>query len=325
MSNKKSEIIRILKAPEGKIVSGEELGNRIGISRTMVWKYIRSLTDEGYKFESFPKRGYMLKSVPDLLYPDEIHMGLKSGLIGRHIHYFDELVSTNITAKELAHNADDGTVVVAEIQKDGRGRLGREWLSPRGGIWMSIILKPTISLAHASRLTLVAGVAITKAIRKLDVDARIKWPNDILIGNKKVCGILTEVNAEIEQVDYIVVGIGINANVDMNDFTDNVKNVATTLWSEIGKPIDRVSFIQDMLFEIEQEYMKFSTQSFSGIIDEWISLSDTIGRQVTIMTPSKIFEGKAVGITGDGALVVEDSDGRCEDVMAGLCIYARAK
>jgi len=321
VSSKKSEIIKILKDSDGKTVSGEELGNLVGISRTMVWKYIRSLVDEGYEIASSTKRGYVLKSVPDLLYPDEIRMGLRSGLIGQQIHYFDELISTNTTAKELANSADEGTIVVAEVQKEGRGRLGREWISPRGGIWMSVILKPTISLVHASRLTLVAGVAITKAMRKLGVDACIKWPNDILIGGKKVCGILTEVNAEIERVNYIVVGIGINANVNMNDFTGNVKNIATTLWSEIGKPIDRVSFIQDMLFEIEQEYIKFRTQPFTGILDEWISLSDTIGHQVTITTPHKIFEGKAVGITGDGALVVEDPGGRRENVMAGLCIY----
>lgn len=325
VSNKRLEIIKILKDSEGKAVSGEELGNRLGISRTMIWKYIRSLAKDGYEIESSPKIGYTLKSAPDRLYPDTIRMGLRSSLIGQQIHYFDELTSTNITAKELAHDADDGTIVVAEVQKGGRGRLGREWLSPRGGIWMSVILKPTISLAHASRLTLVAGVAISKAMRKLGVDARIKWPNDILINGKKVCGILTEVNAEMEQVDYIVVGIGINANVDMDEFSDDVRGIATTLLSELGEPIDRVSFIQDVLFELEQEYIRFRTQPFSGILDEWTSLSNTIGRQVTVTTPSKMIEGKAVGMTEDGALVVEDADGKRENVMAGLCIYTRAK
>ena len=325
MSNKKLEIIKILKGSEEKAVSGEKLGNQLGISRTMVWKYIKSLVKEGYGIESSPKIGYTLRSVPDLLYPDAIRMGLRSTLIGQKIHYFDELISTNITAKELAHDAEDGTVVVAEVQKGGRGRLGREWLSPRGGIWMSVILKPTISLAHASRLTLVAGVAISKAMRKLGVDARIKWPNDILINDKKVCGILTEVNAEMELVDYIVVGIGINANADMDEFSDDVRDVATTLMSELEEPIDRISFIQDVLFELEQEYIRFRTQPFSGILDEWTSLSDTIGRQVTVTTPHKILEGKAVGLTDDGALVVESSDGTREDVMAGLCIYTRGK
>lgn len=325
MSNKRSEIINILKKSEGKSVSGEELGNRLEISRTMVWKYIKSLAKEGYEIESSPKIGYTLRSVPDLLYPDTIHMGLRSTLIGQKIHYFDELTSTNIIAKELAHNADDGTIVIAELQKSGRGRLGREWTSPRGGIWMSIILKPNISLTHASRLTLVAGIAITKIMRKLSVDARIKWPNDILINDKKVCGILTEVNAEMEQVDYVVIGIGINANVEMDKFSDDVRGVATTLLSELGRPIDRISFVQDILFELEQEYIQFITQPFSSIIDEWTSLSDTIGRQVTVTTALKMFEGKAVGITENGALIIEDSDGNREDVMAGLCIYTRAK
>ncbi len=323
MSNKRLEIIKILKGSEGKAVSGEKLGNQLGISRTMVWKYIKSLVKEGYGIESSPKIGYTLTSMPDLLYPDAIRMGLRSTLIGQKIYHFDELTSTNITAKELAYDAEDGTIVIAEVQKGGRGRLGREWLSPPGGIWMSVILKPTISLAHASRLTLVAGIAISKAMRKLGVDARIKWPNDILVNGKKVCGILTEVNAEMELVDYIVVGIGINANVDMDEFSDDVRNVATTLMSELEEPIDRISFIQDVLFELEQEYIRFRTQPFSGILDEWISLSDTIGQQVSITTPHKILEGKAVGMTDDGALVVESSDGTREDVMAGLCIYAR--
>ncbi len=323
MSNKKLEIIKILKGSEGKAVSGEKLGNQLGISRTMVWKYIKSLMKEGYGIESSPKIGYTLTSVPDLLYPDAIRMGLRTTLIGQKIHHFDELTSTNITAKELAHDAEDGTIVIAEVQKGGRGRLGREWLSPRGGIWMSVILKPTISLAHASRLTLVAGIAISKAMRKLGMDARIKWPNDILVNSKKVCGILTEVNAEVELVDYIVVGIGINANVDMDEFSDDVRDVATTLLSELGRPIDRISFIQDILFELEQEYIRFRTQPFSGILNEWISLSDTIGKQVSVTTPHKILEGKAVGMTDDGALVVEGPDGTREDVLAGLCIYTR--
>ncbi len=323
MSNKKLEIIKILKGSEGKAVSGEKLGNQLGISRTMVWKYIKSLMKEGYGIESSPKIGYTLTSVPDLLYPDAIRMGLRTTLIGQKIHHFDELTSTNITAKELAHDAEDGTIVIAEVQKGGRGRLGREWLSPHGGIWMSVILKPTISLAHASRLTLVAGIAISKAMRKLGMDARIKWPNDILVNSKKVCGILTEVNAEMELVDYIVVGIGINANVDMDEFSDDVRDVATTLLSELGRPIDRISFIQDVLFELEQEYIRFRTQPFSGILNEWISLSDTIGKQVSVTTPHKILEGKAVGMTDDGALVVEGPDGTREDVLAGLCIYTR--
>ena len=323
MSNKKLEIIKILKVSKDKAVSGEKLGNQLGISRTMVWKYIKSLEKEGYGIKSSPKIGYTLISVPDLLHPDAIRMGLRSTLIGQKIHHFDELTSTNIVAKELAHDAEDGTVVVAEVQKGGRGRLGREWLSPRGGIWMSVILKPTISLAHAPKLTLVAGVAISKAMRKLGVDARIKWPNDILVNDKKVCGILTEVNAEMELVDYIVVGIGINVNVDMDEFNDDVRDVATTLLSELGEPIDRISFIQDVLFELEQEYIRFRTQPFSGILDEWTSLSDTIGRQVSVTTPSKMIEGKAVGMTDDGALVVECSDGTREDVMAGLCVYAK--
>jgi len=325
VSNKRLEIIKVLKAAKGKAISGEELGEQLGISRTMVWKYIKTLKDDGYGITSSPKTGYILKSVPDLPSPEEIKIGLKTALIGQTIHYFDEVESTNNVAKKLAHESEEGTVVIAELQKSGRGRMGREWISLHGGIWLSVILKPTILLAHAPRLTLVAGLATAKAMRKLGVDARIKWPNDVLINGKKVCGILTEVNAEMEQIDYVVVGIGINANVDLDAFTEKVREGSTTLAAELGKPIVRAAFIQDLLFELEQEYIKFRTRPFSSILDEWISLSDTIGREVTVMTPAKMFEGRAVGITEDGALVIENPDGTREEIIAGRCIYARGR
>jgi len=325
VSNKRLEIIKVLKAAKGKAISGEELGEQLGISRTMVWKYIKTLKDDGYGITSSPKTGYILKSVPDLPSPEEIKIGLKTALIGQTIHYFDEVESTNNVAKKLAHESEEGTVVIAELQKSGRGRMGREWISLHGGIWLSVILKPTILLAHAPRLTLVAGLATAKAMRKLGVDASIKWPNDVLISGKKVCGILTEVNAEMEQIDYVVVGIGINANVDLDAFTEEVREGSTTLAAELGKPIARAAFIQDLLYELEQEYIKFRTRPFSSILDEWISLSDTIGREVTVMTPSKMFEGRAVGITEDGALVIENTDGTREEVIAGRCIYARGR
>lgn len=325
VSGKKTEIIRLLKEAEGKAVSGEELGEKLGISRTMVWKYIKALEEEGYEIQSSPKIGYILKSVPDRLYPEEVKAGLETRVIGQEIKYFDEVESTNNVAKEIAHEAKEGTVVIAEVQKKGRGRLGREWISQPGGIWLSVILKPTVTIVHACHLTLVAGVAVTRAMRKLGVDARIKWPNDVLIKGKKVCGILTEVNAEMEQIDYVVIGIGINANVDLEDFKEDIRETSTTLMVEKGKPIDRAAFVKDLLFELEQEYIKFDTQPFSSILDEWISLSDTIGREVTVMTPTKMIEGKAVGISERGALIVETAECKREEVIAGRCLYTRAK
>lgn len=325
MGDKRSQVIKALKESKGAPVSGEELGSRLGISRTMIWKYIKSLQADGYEIDSSPKRGYVLKSVPQLLYPEEIQMGLKTTLLGKKIHYFEELSSTNSTAKESALSEEEGTLVIAEMQKGGRGRLGREWVSPQGGIWMSIILKPGIPLMHASRLTLVAGLAVANVIRDLGLDARIKWPNDVRVMERKVCGILTEAKAEVDRVDYVVVGIGINVNMDLKDIPEPLREGSTTLKVELGRHVRRVKFLQDLLFELEQQYIRFKTQPFSQVLNDWMALSDTIGREVKVTTPTRIIEGKAVGMTSDGALVVKKPDNTKEEVIAGRCVYARTK
>jgi len=325
VSTNLAEIIRILKEADGKPVSGEELGERLGVSRAMVWKYISSLKEGGYEIESSPKTGYILKVVPDMLYPEEIKDGLNTTLIGNNIFYFAELESTNSFAKEMAKEAEEGTVVIAESQKKGRGRLGRNWQSPKGGVNLSVILKPNIPLDHAARLTLMTGLAAANTIRSLGLDARIKWPNDVLIKDKKVCGILTEVDAEMEQVDYIIIGIGINANVNVDDFPPGIRENATSLQKELGTEVNRVEFVQKLLYEIEQQYIKFKTQEFSAILSEWINLSDTIGKNVTIMTPSKMVEGKAIGITDTGAISVRTKDGKRVNLIAGRCVYTRTR
>ena len=325
MGDKRSRIIKALKDAQESHVSGEDLGTKLGISRTMVWKYIKSLQADGYEIESSPKRGYVLKSVPQFLYPEEIQMGLKTTLLGKKIHYYDEVTSTNSVAKEIASSAEEGTLVIAEVQKGGRGRMGREWVSPHGGIWMSVILKPGISLRHASRLTLVAGLAVANVIRNMGLDARIKWPNDVRINEKKVCGILTETKAEVDRVEYVVLGIGIDVNMDLKDIPESFREGSTTLKAEFGRHVNRVSFLQDLLFELEQQYINFKTQPFSQILNDWLALSDTVGREVKVTTPSRIIEGKAVGVTPDGALVIRKADNTKEEIIAGRCIYARSR
>ncbi|MDI9394037.1 MAG: biotin--[acetyl-CoA-carboxylase] ligase [Euryarchaeota archaeon] len=323
MGDRRSQIIKALIDAQNTPVSGEELGLKLGISRTMVWKYIKSLKADGYDIESAPKRGYVLKSLPQLLYPEEIQLGLKTTLLGKKIHYFEEVISTNSVAKEIAASEKEGTLVISEVQKGGRGRMGREWVSPHGGIWMSVILKPRIPFRHASRLTLVAGLAVANVIREMGLDARIKWPNDVRINGKKVCGILTEAKAEVDRVDYVVLGIGINVNMDLKEIPESFRTGSTTLKVELGKHIRRASFLQDFLFELEQQYINFTTQPFSNILDEWLTLSDTIGRDVKVTTPSRIIEGRAVGVTPDGGLIIRKTDGTKEEVIAGRCIYAR--
>jgi len=324
MGDKRSRIIKALKDAQKIPVSGEELGLKLGISRTMVWKYIKSLEADGYEIESSPKKGYVLKSVPQLLYPEEIQMGLKTTLFGKKIHYFEELSSTNNFAKEIAAAEEEGTLVVAEVQKGGRGRMGREWVSPRGGIWMSVVLKPGIPLMYASRLTLVAGLAVANVIRAMGLDARIKWPNDVRINGKKVCGILTEAKAEVDKIEYIVLGIGINANMDLKEIPESFRIGSTTLKAEFGKNIKRVQFLQKLLFELEQQYIRFKTQPFSQLLNDWLTLSDTIGKDVKVTTPSRVIEGRAVGVTAEGALLIKKADDTKEEIIAGRCIYVRS-
>jgi birA, biotin-[acetyl-CoA-carboxylase] ligase region len=323
MKSKRSEIINAFKAANGKAISGEELGKELGISRTMVCKYIKGLKEDGYEISSAPKKGYVLKSVPKLLYPEEILSGLKTTLFGKNIHYYDEAGSSNDIAKKLAPTAEEGTIIVVEQQTGGRGRLGRQWASPKGGIWFSTILKPRIALSSASRLTLTFGLSVAKTLREYGFDAKIKWPNDVLVAGKKVSGILTEVEAEIDTVEFVVIGIGINANMSLKDIPEDLRENSTTLRDELGKSIDRVEFLQKLLFEMEQEYIRFSTQPFTEIMDEIISLSDTIGKHVTVNMPNRIVEGTVVGISKFGALLLRKADGSIEEIIAGRCIYQK--
>lgn len=321
VNDNRKEIIRLLRQSEGNPVSGQEIGEKLGISRAMVWKYVRNLRREGYDIRSSPKIGYILDACPDRIDPDELKMILETSLIGTNIKYHSELESTNNTAREIALKAAEGTVVIAETQKKGRGRMGNEWQSNPGGVWLSLILKPTIPLDNLSKITLVAGIAVTNALRDAGVDAHIKWPNDVLVKGKKICGILTEVSAEVDKVDYVILGIGINANVKIDDLKEDIRKKSTSIAHEVGKAVNRTTFIASLLYELEQQYIKFKTQKFTDIVDEWINLSDTIGKEVRIRTPNKLIEGKAVGITEKGAIVILDRDKKRHEIIAGNCRY----
>jgi BirA family biotin operon repressor/biotin-[acetyl-CoA-carboxylase] ligase len=322
VNDNKKAIISILRKSEGTPVSGQEIGEKLGITRAMVWKYIKALRKEGYDVRSSPKTGYILDSCPDKIDPEMLQNILKTTLIGSDVHYYSELESTNNTAREIAPQVSEGTVIIAETQKSGRGRLGKEWQSVSGGLWLSLILKPSIPLENLSRVTLVAGIAVTNALRSIGVDAHIKWPNDVLVKGKKICGILTEVSAEIGKVDYVILGIGINVNVKLSELTDDVRRNSTSVSYEIGKPLDRTSFLASLLYELEQQYIRFKTRQFTEIVDEWINLSDTIGRNVRVKTPIMLIEGKAIGITEKGALVVLDQNGKKHEIIAGNCRYS---
>ncbi|MEL4305149.1 biotin--[acetyl-CoA-carboxylase] ligase [Methanococcoides sp. LMO-2] len=320
MADRKMDIIRALKEAGDAPISGEDLGEKLGISRTMVWKYIKALEEDGYVIESSPGAGYVLVSTPDKLYPAEISIGLDTSIIGKDIHYFETVDSTNDMAKKMGLKAEEGTIVVAEVQENGRGRKGDPWISPKGGIWLSVILKPSILPAHAPRLTLMAGVAVANTMRQFGVDASIKWPNDVVIGKKKICGILTEMDAEADHIGFVVIGIGINANIPVEELPEELREGSMSLSSIKGECINRAEFVQALLRSLETEYLRFKVDGSTKILEDWMSLSNTIGRQVDVITPHKIISGKATGINADGALIVENDEG-VHEVIAGRCIY----
>ncbi len=273
--------------------------------------------------KSSTKEGYTLVGSPDVLAPAEIKTGLKTRMMGKNIHYFKETESTNTLACDMAGSVDEGTVVIAESQTGGRGRMGRKWISPEGGIWLSIVLKPRMQPLHAPRITLLAGVAVAKTIRNFGLPAKIKWPNDVLINGKKVCGILTEIGAEMDSIQYIVVGIGIDANVDTESFPGEVRDISTSLKNELGHDINRIEFVQRLLFELESLYMKFQKEGFLSIMEEWRLMSATIGEWVKITTQTRSMYGEAIGVDSEGALILETSEGKLEKIVAGHCEHLK--
>lgn len=201
--------------------------------------------------------------------------------------------------------------------------MGRKWISPEGGIWLSLILKPRIQPLYASRITLLAGVSVAKTIRSYGLLAGIKWPNDVLINGKKVCGILTEIEAEIDVIDYCIVGIGIDANVDTESFPEEVRESSTSLKKELGHEVDRAGFVQRLIEEFEALYLKFQRDDFSSILDEWRDMSATIGEWVKITTRTRTIYGEAVGVDSEGALILETGEGKLEKIVAGTCEHLR--
>ncbi|MDR2873567.1 MAG: biotin--[acetyl-CoA-carboxylase] ligase [Methanobrevibacter sp.] len=250
---------------------------------------------------------------------DEIKKELKTKYIGHDIYAFEKVDSTNAIAKFLAGTeVEEGTIVIARSQFKGKGRMGKKWESPSGGIWLSIIIYPEIDPQKASLITLCGGVAVSKAIRRLGVDARIKWPNDILINHKKIAGILTEANSNFHTLDYVVVGIGIDSNLDAGSVSKKVEDVSTTLKDELKKEVDETRLILSLLEEFEKVYEDLKNEKFNEILYNWRNLSQTIGSNVLIEQQfGKTLKGYVVGINNQGALILELNNGKLKKVISG--------
>lgn len=308
----KEEILRLLRSADGYI-SGQELCNRFGVSRTAVWKAINQLKEAGYEIEAQQNKGYRLMAAPDLMTEAEIKSLLHTDWVAKEVLYFDTIDSTNTKAQELAEKGyPSGTLVVADKQESGKGRRGRSWVSPSGtGIFMTLMIKPDINPNNASMLTLVAALAVAKAITSVTgEEAMIKWPNDIVVNGKKVCGILTEMNAQFDYINHIVVGIGIN--VHNESFPDEISQMASSLMIEAGgKRFHRAQIIAETMSYFEQYYDTFlKTQDLSALVREYDKLLVNRNKSVRVLDPKEPFDGKAMGITPKGELIVDTWESR---------------
>ncbi len=301
-------ILRALYQAKGYI-SGELISKRLGISRVAVWKHIQALKREGYIIDASPK-GYKLISSPDLLLPDEF-IGLR-----QKVYYLKEVSSTMDVAKKLAKRGEEA-IVIAETQTSGRGRLGRRWHSQKGGIYFTIILRPRIGPAHAQIINLMAAVSVARAIRSLfNLEAKLKWPNDVLIRGKKVCGILAEMEAEMDVIKFVNLGIGINANNPISLYEEG----ATSIKEELGRDISRKELLMCVLNEIEKRRSLLGKE----IISEWKALSSTINKKVRIIMQDEVVEGEAIDIDTDGALILRTDKG-IRRIITGDCIHLNNK
>ncbi|UCG69379.1 MAG: biotin--[acetyl-CoA-carboxylase] ligase [Thermoplasmata archaeon] len=249
------------------------------------------------------------------------HLGTK--IIGKTIHGFDFVLSTNDSARTFVEEGvDEGTVVFAEVQRAGKGRLNREWISPKGGLWISIILKPNIKPKEATIMTLLAGVAVAKTLLKVyNLNASIKWPNDVLIGNKKVCGILTELRTQKDKIDHLILGIGINVNFDMKEFPEDIRAFSTTLKHEIGKEVSLGKLLSELLVEMDECYDILNSGQPYRIINQWKELSITLGKKVTITNVKETIEGIALDIDDTGALIVDTNEFGKRKFLTGDCLH----
>jgi BirA family biotin operon repressor/biotin-[acetyl-CoA-carboxylase] ligase len=315
------EILRALRQAGTGAVSGAELAQQLGLTRAAVWARIQELRALGYEIEASPHQGYRLLSAPDVLHADDLLARLgPTGVVGRDIRVFQETTSTNDIADKLARDGvAEGVVVFAESQTRGRGRLGRRWISPPGkGLWFSILLRPMLHPQAATRLTVVSAVALRRAIaQQTRLRPSIKWPNDILIGSRKVAGILTELSAEVDRTKHLILGLGIDVNVSPEEFPPELRRSVSSLQAESGRKLVRADLAVAVLSELDREYARLRSGDFAAIASEWEEHCATIGQQVVIRVGDREIAGRAEALSEDGALLVRTEHGRLERIVGG--------
>ena len=312
-------ILELFRSGDG-FVSGEALSRLLGVSRTAVWKHVKGLRASGYRIEAVPAKGYRLLSSPELLTELDLTAGLETRRIGTRILCLKETESTNAVAFRLAEEgAPEGTVVVADAQTAGKGRLGRVWLSPPGvNLYCSVVLRPAISPMSACQLTFLSVVAVARAVEKCtSLTPQIKWPNDILIGGRKVAGLLNEMNAETEKVNFVVLGIGVNLNMRQSQLGSELRHPATSLLEEGGVEVDRARFARTLLGELDELYHHFLREGEGPVRAEWLERAALGGRLVRVVCGEREFTGVVQGVDPFGALLVQPCAGPLETVLSG--------
>lgn len=311
----RDKLLKLLK--KDCFISGEQLSKKLNVSRTAVWKQIKALQELGYEIYSVKNKGYQLISKPDIPIPEEITPELNTRIVGKKIFYFNTLPSTNSIAKQkIKENIPEGTVIVSEVQTNGKGRKNRTWYSPKGGLWFSVVLYPHIPPQNGMLITMASSVSVAQAIKKITgLNPIVKWPNDLLLKGKKICGILTELDAEMDRINYAVVGIGINVN---NPLSKELQEKATSLIQETGAPVSGVKLLRSILKYLDRNYGKLISKEHDSIRELWFSHTNIIGRKIQVQDEKTVVEGVVTDVDISGCLILDTEDGRVRVVSGDL-------
>jgi BirA family biotin operon repressor/biotin-[acetyl-CoA-carboxylase] ligase len=307
------KVLTFLKAHNTEYLSGQDLSDVLKISRVAVWKHIKKIRELGYKIESKQKLGYRLESNTEMLLPWEITSGLKTKIFGKNAYYFDSIDSTQNQAMNMALDVEDGTIIIAEKQTSGKGRQGRRWISPSGGIWFSIMLHPKFDISVITLFPLASALALSNAIEKsMGIKSELKWPNDITIKGKKVAGMLVDASLESNKIENLILGVGINFNVDVKQIEKTLKDTpnfyGVSSLREQNKTTKPISLLQSFLIELEQVYNLLNVGETKKIIKDWTKKSSTINQNVELNTDNGKIKGRAIKIDSDGALVISENN-----------------
>jgi BirA family transcriptional regulator, biotin operon repressor / biotin---[acetyl-CoA-carboxylase] ligase len=314
------KILALFREGTDRFVSSDEICRLLGVSRTAIWKQMERLRGQGYTIEAIPSRGYRLRATPDNLLPAEIMTELDTALIGREIFFLEETDSTNLRAHERGESGGrHGLVIIADRQTAGKGRLGRSWQSPPGvNLYASVLLRPAFLPRQAPQLTFLSAVAVARAVQEVSgLSARVKWPNDVLVGGKKIAGLLNEMSAETERINYVILGIGVNLNMRADQFPTELRYPATSILLETGAPISRILFARALLRHLDSLYTLYLAEGFLPLRRAWEAYFDLVGREVEIDFRGSVLRGVVEGIDAEGALLLRQGDGQIEKVLAG--------